>query len=470
MNGKSAVLPAKLLTLLWPLLIELVAGVALNFYSMRLASQISDQHAAALVLANQLFGTTFVFFRLFGAGISVVISQHLGANQMHHVRTIAKQSVAAVVWGAGALALALASAGRLVLQSSDSTQELVALTQPLLLWLAPCLILDAVCASCASVLRAHLRPRETMCIVCLMHAIHATLALLMSKQFGLAGLIFALLISRAFACGMYYLALHFRLGITCQLRDLFSLEWRYLREVLAIGFPAALENIGYQLAFFVSILATTKMGAISLATHAYVWQTSSFIVLLGAALGVCCEILVGRLVGQRDFTQAHALVKRVVIAGFCSALLLTTCVAFNGQTILSLFTQNTQIVHSGSTLLWIAVALEMGRTLNLIVINSLRGAGDVRFPVQAGLLSMIVILAGGSWLLGHYWGFGLVGIWLAYTLDECTRGTLMWRRWLSKKWQPKQWHNAQLSSDLDVIPRASEPLPAKPHAGQQSTP
>ena len=87
-------------------------------------------------------------------------------------------------------------------------------------------------------------------------------------------------------------------------------------------------------------------------------------------------------------------------------------------------------------LLWWTVLLEPGRTFNLVVINALRAAGDARYPVLAGAASMVVVLAGGSWLLGVELGLGLVGVWIAYAADEWLRGLLMWRRWARLQWVP----------------------------------
>lgn len=56
---------------------------------------------------------------------------------------------------------------------------------------------------------------------------------------------------------------------------------------------------------------------------------------------------------------------------------------------------------------------------------------------MVGAGSMLVVLAGGSWLLGEVLGLGLVGIWIAYAADEWIRGLLMWRRWARLGWVPK---------------------------------
>jgi Na+-driven multidrug efflux pump len=73
---------------------------------------------------------------------------------------------------------------------------------------------------------------------------------------------------------------------------------------------------------------------------------------------------------------------------------------------------------------------------NIVVINSLRATGDVRFPLQVGALCMWLLWVPGSWFLGLHLGWGLVGIWLAMTADEWLRGLIMYHRWVKKKWLP----------------------------------
>jgi len=37
-------------------------------------------------------------------------------------------------------------------------------------------------------------------------------------------------------------------------------------------------------------------------------------------------------------------------------------------------------------------------------------------------------------MLGIYWGYGVLGAYLAVGMDEWTRGIVMFKRWRSKKW------------------------------------
>ena len=49
---------------------------------------------------------------------------------------------------------------------------------------------------------------------------------------------------------------------------------------------------------------------------------------------------------------------------------------------------------------------------------------------------MLLVTAGGSWLLGVHFGLGVAGVWIAYALDEWLRGLTMAARWFGRGWLP----------------------------------
>jgi Na+-driven multidrug efflux pump len=206
--------------------------------------------------------------------------------------------------------------------------------------------------------------------------------------------------------------------------------------MLRIGLPGAAENIGYRLGYMVSVAVVAGMGAQALATQAYTSQLMYGVLLFGLATGLAVEILVGHLVGAGELKSAHQLVKRALARGLLVSLLVATAAALASPWLLGAFTRDPKIISAGSLLMWLTVLLEPGRTFNLVLVNALRAAGDARYPVMAGAASMLVVLAGGSWLFGAVLGWGLPGIWLAYIADEWIRGLLMWHRWSSLGWLP----------------------------------
>ncbi len=419
-----------------PLLAELVLGMAVGLVGTALAAAQSDTHAAAFALVQQVVATLFVLFRILGAGVSVVVAQELGAGRGAQAVQVARSVLGASSWMGLLAAMLTALTAPLLLAVFQAPADVRALALPLLWWMAPILLLDGWTACGASVLRAHLRTRETLGVILLMHLLALAVALWAMPRWGLAGFAVAQLVSRVLAAALLAWLWRRSLGIALSVGGAWRFSWAHLRPVLRIGLPGAAENIAWRLAFMVSVVVAAQLGTQALAVQSYVLQIMMLILLSALALGLSVEIVVGHLVGAGQLRRAHRLVKKALLLGWCLSLLLAGSAALAGPWLMRQFSGDAQLVALGAVLLWWTVLLEPGRTFNLVVINGLRAAGDARYPFVAGVGSMLVVLAGGSWLLGIGLGWGLVGVWLAYAADEWLRGLLMWRRWVSLKWVP----------------------------------
>jgi Na+-driven multidrug efflux pump len=253
---------------------------------------------------------------------------------------------------------------------------------------------------------------------------------------GLPGYALALATSRAIGLALHLLLWRVHLGIVPLRSDWWRLPRRELSAVLHIGLPGAAENIGWRLAFMVSVATAAQLGAQALATQAYVLQLMAGVMMFSVTTGFAVEIVVGYLIGAGQLRAAHKLVRRALARGLVVCVLIAAAAALCGRWLLGWFTHDAGIVDAGATLLWLTVLIEPGRAFNLVVINALRAAGDARYPVLAGATSMLLVLAGGSWLFGVVLGWGLPGVWLAYAADEWIRGLMMWRRWSTHAWVP----------------------------------
>jgi putative MATE family efflux protein len=425
-----------LVALTWPLLAELMLGMAVGIAGLWLASRVSDTASGAFALSNHVQVSFFLLFRIISMGVSVVISQNLGAGDRASADLTARAALAASTWlGLGA-ALALTIFTTPLLRVMNAPAEVLPLATPYLRILALALALDAFNASMAAVMRAHMHARDTLYNMLAMHGLHLGLSVLLMPSMGLAGYAVAATASRAFGMGFHLLLWRWRLQLVPHAADWWRLHWQRLAPVLHIGLPGAAENIAYRLALMVTIALAASMGTHALATHSYTMQLMYFILVFGLAIGFASEILVGHLVGARQLHAAHALVRRSVRYGLVVSTGIALLAALAGPWLMRRFTQDETIIAQASTLLWITVLLEPGRTFNLVVINALRATGDARFPVLAGIASMVFVMAGGAWLLGEVMGLGLVGVWIAYAADEWVRGLTMCARWWRRGWVP----------------------------------
>lgn len=434
----------RLFALAWPMFLELLLGIAVGVAGTALAARLSDTAGAAFALANHVAAMLFILFRIVGAGVGVVVSQNLGGGRRDAADAVARAVLGASTWiGLGTAAVALAGAVPLM-RLLNAPPEVLPLAVPLLQVLAPAMLLDAWNASMASVVRAHLHARDTLVVMVVMHLVHLGLAgpLMLGAfgfgGFGIAGFAVAVVIARSVALALHLALWKRRLGLVPHRDDWWRLRRAELAAVAHIGLPGAAENIAWRASFMVSVAVVGSLGAGALATHAYTMQVIHLVLLFGLATGLSAETVVGHLIGAGQLHEAHRLVRRAMARGLAVSVAVAVLAALSAPWTLRLFTQDAAIIAAGTVLLWWTVLLEPGRTFNLVVINALRAAGDARFPVMAGSASLLVVLAGGSWLLGSDagLGLGLPGVWIAYIADEWLRGLIMWRRWATLAWVP----------------------------------
>jgi putative MATE family efflux protein len=223
-------------------------------------------------------------------------------------------------------------------------------------------------------------------------------------------------------------------GIRLRLRDLPGLSGKVTRGILAMGLPSVGENISYNLSQIVIVSIIAGMGTAALAAYGLVVAISRYIFIFGVSVGSAGQVKVGWLAGAGRGREALPGVQRWFLAGAAVSLGLAIAVNLLKPLFLPLFTRDPAISSLASSVLLVGLLLEPGRCLNTIVIPGLKGAGDVHFPVLVGVLFMWGVSVAGARLLGVGLGMGLVGVWLAMSADEWSRGLVMLWRWRSGRW------------------------------------
>jgi putative MATE family efflux protein len=210
-----------------------------------------------------------------------------------------------------------------------------------------------------------------------------------------------------------------------------------LGHVLRIGLPSSLEPLSYQLSQVVISRILVSIGVIAVTTKAYVANITLFSLLWGAAFASGTQIKISHLLGERSYKEATTQLLTGVKIALAGCTILSLILAVGGPWFLRIFTEDPEILRLGSQVLWIAVFLEWGRALNVIVGSALRASGDARFVAGFGVTSMWLLAVTGAYFIGVEAGLGLLGIWLVMSLDEHLRGWISLKRWMSGRWQSK---------------------------------
>ena len=423
-----------------PIFGELLLGMTVAFAGLYLASHTSVAAAGTFGLTQQVLEALFVIFRVLAIGLGIVVTQLLGSNRPEAAKRTAYLALSSSTW-AGLLVVAILVFARpFILDSLNAPDSVAPLATVYMLLLAPAMLLEVYNLSMAAVLRANLFARESLFIMVAMHGTHLLLAVLFMQGvgswdgWGINGYALAYFLSRAFGLWMHLSFWRRRMDLHPNRRHWWALSVQGMAPVLRIGVPGAALELAYRLAFLVSVAATARLGVEALAAHSYTLQTLKYVMLISIAIGWACEIMVGRLLGAGRLKDADAMVRKGVRNGMLASGFLAMAAAIGAPWIMHAFTRDAAIIDAAQQLLWMSVALEVGRVFNLIVIGSPRATGDVDFPVVSSMASFVLILGVGSYFFSRWWG--LPGVWLAYIIDECLRGALMWWRWQGRGWLP----------------------------------
>ncbi|WP_426710823.1 MATE family efflux transporter [Cetobacterium sp. SF1] len=216
-------------------------------------------------------------------------------------------------------------------------------------------------------------------------------------------------------------------------------SFKIAKHILSIGIPTAGEYLSWSMAQVIILAMVNTMGTIEIAARTYLALISLFIMNFSIALGNGTAIQVGQLVGAKEKEKAYTQCLNSAKLSFIAAAIVSIIVILLKKEIMTMFTKDPAVLHAAYKVFAWMLLIETGRTLNIVIINSLNASGDVKFPVTMGIISMYGVAVPLCWLLGIKFQMGLIGIWLGNAADEWLRGIIMLYRWKSKKWTKKSF-------------------------------
>ena len=224
-----------------------------------------------------------------------------------------------------------------------------------------------------------------------------------------------------------------------KMEDLSKFTLEKVKKILSIGIPTAGEHLTWSLTQVIILAMVNTMGTIEITARTYLALVSSFIMIFSIALGHGTAIQVGQLVGAGDKERAYNQCLRSLTLSFIAATIVSILVYIFRFQIMELFTKDIEVVKATAKVFPWLIFIETGRTFNIVVINALHAAGDIKFPMAMGCFVMLGVAAPLSWVLGIRLELALAGIWIANGTDEWIRGFAMLWRWRTKKWMTKSF-------------------------------
>lgn len=442
-NSELGETPGKmnLFFLTWPIFLEIFLFMLMGIADTFMLSAISDNAVAGVGAANQYLHIAILILEVIGNGASIVVAQYIGSRKLIEAAKISALAVTMNLLVGLLISAAFVTFCGTLLETLNLTGQILDYARNYLYIVGGGIFLQAIINSLSAIIRVHGFTKEAMFVSLGMNVIHiaGNYTLIFghfgAPELGVQGAAISTVLSRGLALLVFVWLLYRIMSVRIQLRYYFSLTKEYIGKILKIGIPSAFEQVMYQTCQTVFVYYTTFLGAEALAAKQYASNISMFIYLFAIAIGMGTAIIVGRLVGGNRKDEAYDRVWKSARWASAATLLMVAAVIVLRKPLMGMFTSDPEIIRLGANVLLLSIVLETGRTINIVLINSLRAAGDAKYPLWVGMFTMVAMSLSLGYLFVFKLDLGLAGIWLAIAADEWMRAVIMYFRWKSRAWE-----------------------------------
>ncbi|MCM3160947.1 MATE family efflux transporter [Metabacillus litoralis] len=434
-----------LFALTWPIFIETLLHMLMGNADTLMLSQYSDNSVAAVGVSNQILFLLIVMFGFIATGTTILVAQYIGGTNYKDAKEVSTVSLSANLLFSILISVVIVIASEDILQLMNLPPELMPDATIYLQLVGGFSFVQALIMTSGAILKSYGYTKDTMYLTIGMNLLN-----IIGNYFfifgpfgfpvlGVQGVAISTVVSRIIGLFVILYILKKRVHFTLNLKELFKLPVHHLKNLLHIGVPTAGEQLSYNTSQMVITVFITMIGTEALTTKVYAQNLMMLILLFSLAVSQGTQILVGYMIGAKDYEAAYKRCLQSLYSGIIISTLMAVIFSLFSDRLLGIFTSNERILEVGGILILLTIILEPGRAFNMIIISSLRATGDIRFPTYVGILSMWGVAVPIAYILGIHFDLGLVGVWIAFIADEWVRGIIMLYRWKSRAWMTKRF-------------------------------
>lgn len=427
--------------LIIPLVIEQILAITVGVADSMMVANAGEAAVSAVSLVDTVFVLLINLFSALATGGAVICGQSLGKQHPERACQAADQ----LVLFTGLFSIVITAAaylGRpLILHGifGDIAPDVMTNCNTYLLIVAASIPFIAIYNAGAAIFRSMGDSKTAMYMSLIMNAINliGNAILIYGLHLGVAGAAIPTLISRIVAAVVIlYMLTDQTKTIHISVPFSFRFNLPLLKKILGIGIPNGLENSMFQLGKILVLSIASTFGTASIAANAVSNNIAMFQILPGAAIGFAVLTVVSQCTGAGDYEQARYYTKKLIIMTYGAKFLINIVVLAVLPFLIRLYNLSPEAAGYTHDIIWYhALCVVTIWPLSFTLPNTLRAAADVKFPMILSIVSMWVFRIGFSWLLGVQLGLGILGIWIAMTIDWLFRAICFFIRYCGTKWQ-----------------------------------
>lgn len=423
-----------------PVIIEQFLEYLVGLADSIMVAHVGEAAVSGVSLVDFVMALLISLFAALSTGGAVIAGQYMGRKQMKEAREAANQ----LVWFSGSISIiimVMIYLGKpLILNGlfGQITDEVRRDANTYLMITALSIPFLALYNAGAAIFRTMGNSKLPMKIMLYMNIAHAVgnAILIYGFHFGTEGVAIPTLLARiAAAAVIITLALNKKQSLYIKKSLKHRFNWPMIRRILGIGVPYGLENGLFYLGRIVVLSLVATFGTAAIAANAVSGTIVMFEALPGMAIGLGLTVVISRCVGARDYDQAKYYTKKVMGIVYAAQLVSCALVLALLPSILHVYGLSEAATVLTTQIVWYHAIFEvliwpLGYTLPV----TFRAAGDAKFPMIVGTLTMIFCRIALAYLLSIYFNMGMFGTWVAMFIDWFVKAVIFVYWYISGKW------------------------------------
>ena len=431
-------------TLSWPIFIEVFLQLLVGNIDQLMMSHYSPQAVAAVANANQILNIFIMLIVVMSTATTILIAQYLGARNQSKLSEVCTVSLVLNFVFSSVAAVFFITCHEWIFTWLGIPPETMGDTSLYTTIVAAGLPIQAMYYALVAVFRGHSLTRITMYVALVMNIIHVGTNYILIfghgpiPSLGVLGVSISTWLSKVIGLLIIVYLFKTLLHLKVSTSYLRPFPWHTVKFLLHISVPSGGETLSYQLSQTTIMKMVNILGLAVINTKVYVSVIAMLCYVYTIAIANASQVIVGFLMGAKRQNEVSNRVWKSMSLAIVISVGLAIFFYITSDTVLSVFTTDPEILSLAHNVLLVEIFLELGRAINIVMVGCLQAAGDIRTPMLVGIFGMWLCAVPLSYLFGIYWGWGLVGIWIAMAIDEILRGVLFIYRWYSGKWKEKR--------------------------------
>lgn len=433
----------KLRKLIIPVVIEQLLSVTVGMADIIMVSGAGEEAVSGISIVNSIVVLMIMMFAALASGGSVVVAQYLGNQEHKNACKAAEQQILSCLLISIVIMVIARMGNHVILQFIFGDVEASVMRNAILYFniISISFPFLAIYNAGAALFRVMNNAHISMITSAIMNLINITFNFLFISRLdmGVEGVAYATLLSRIVAAFILMIQIR-KSELPVHINKYYRLSWntKMMKNILKIGVPQGLENSMFQVGKLTTQSLISSFGTSAIAANACASTIETLADIPGMAMGMALVTIVGQCAGAGKYDQARDYAKKLLKITYTFMICLNIILFLLAKNIAGWYNLTGLGTHYAVQLIsYHSICCMCIWPIAFTLATVLRSAGDVKYTMTVSILSMWIFRIGFAYIIGKYMGVGVLGVWIAMTIDWAARGICNIIRFQGHAWERK---------------------------------